>query len=94
MENVKTDGLQKALTEGRFISAVTQTVGKKLRENPKCGSCVYGKVCQGGCPALSLISSGGSMLSADEYKCAFFFGGWYEKFCQIMGDWQNLNPID
>ena len=91
MENVKTDGLQKALTGGRFISAVTKTVGDKLRENAKCGSCVYAKVCQGGCPALSTIS-GGSMLSSDEYKCAFFFGGWYEKYCRVMGDWKNLNP--
>ncbi len=93
MENVKTVGLQKALTEGRFISAVRQTVGKKLRENRKCGSCVYARVCQGGCPALSTIS-GGSMLSTDEYKCAFFFGGWYEKYCRVMGDWKNLNPIE
>ena len=93
MENVKTVGLQKALTEGRFISAVTQTVGKKYRENPKCGSCVYGRFCQGGCPALSTIS-GGSMLSADESKCAFFFGGWYERTCRVLGDWQNLNSAD
>ena len=94
MENVKTDGLQKVLTEGRFISAITKTVGEKLRENKKCGSCAYAAACQGGCPTLSMISSGGGLLSADEYKCAFFFGGWYERYCRVMGDWKNLNPLD
>ena len=93
MENVKTDGLQKALTEGRFISAITKTVGEKLRENQKCGSCAYAAACQGGCPAISTLF-GGSVLSTDEYKCTFFFGGWYEKFCHVMGDWKNLNPIN
>jgi radical SAM protein with 4Fe4S-binding SPASM domain len=93
MENVKTEGLQKVLTEGRFISAVTQTVGKKLRANEKCSSCIYSKACQGGCPALS-SALGGSLLSPDEYKCAFFFGGWYEKYCKVLGDWKNLNPME
>ena len=92
MDNVKTDGLQKALTSGVFIDAITHTVGEKLRVNPKCGSCSWGKVCQGGCPAVSLLF-GGSLLSSDPTKCEFFSSGYYEKYCRILEGWKNLNPI-
>ena len=40
-----------------------------------------------------MISSGGSMISAYEYKRTFFFGGRHEKFCRVMGDRKNLNPF-
>lgn len=92
MENVKTLGLQAALTEGRFVSVVTKTAAEKLRANPECAACAWAKSCQGGCPALSLIF-GGDILSADRSKCAFFRGGWYDEFCRILDGWTNLNPI-
>ena len=92
MENVKTVGLQQAMTSGVFVSAVTARAGEKLLNNAKCGECAYGKSCRGGCPALS-IASGGDMMSSDETKCAFFYGGYYEKYCGLMKDWKNLNPV-
>ena len=92
MENVKTVGLQQAMTSGVFVSAVTSRAGEKLLNNAKCGKCAYGKSCRGGCPALS-IASGGDMMSSDETKCAFFYGGYYEKYCSLMKDWNNLNPV-
>jgi radical SAM protein with 4Fe4S-binding SPASM domain len=91
-ENVKKDGLKKVLTEGSFVSSLTLTVGQKLRENPKCGSCMYAKNCHGGCPAISILYHG-SFLGEDDFKCSFFNGGYYEKFCRAMDGWKNLNPL-
>lgn len=91
-ENVKKDGLKKVLTEGSFVSSLTLTVGQKLRENPKCGSCAYAKNCHGGCPAISILYHG-SFLGEDDYKCSFFNGGYYEKFCRAMDGWKNMNPL-
>ena len=93
MGNVKTDGLQKLLSGGPMIEQVMQTVEDKRQANEKCAGCRYFRSCQGGCPALSMLF-GGSLLSSDLYKCAFFENGFYERFCQVLDGWKNLNPMD
>ncbi len=84
--NVYETSLQELLTEGPFIDLITAAVGKKLRENPKCAACEFVRECQGGCPALGLIC-GGSIFSSDEHKCAFFRGGYPEKYRRVMNGW-------
>ncbi len=86
MGNVKQDGLKKVLSEGPFIDYVRHTVRDKKRENPKCAGCPYYKNCQGGCPALSILT-GGSLLASDEFKCIFFRKGYYDRFCGILKGW-------
>ncbi len=90
--NVHEISLQALLTDGPFAETITATVGDKLRANPKCASCEYVRNCQGGCPALSVIS-GGSLFSSDEYKCAFFRQGYYDRYCETLKGWNNLTPI-
>jgi len=92
MGNVHTEKLKDLLSGGRLFSSITHTVGEKLQVSTKCGSCRYAKNCQGGCPALSLLT-GGSMLSPDLYKCVFFENGYYEKYCSVMEGWRNLTPV-
>jgi len=91
-ENVKRDGLRKILTESSFSAALDLTVKDKLRANDKCAACPYVRNCQGGCPALSVLS-GGDFLSPDGYKCVFFNKGYYEVFCEALSGWKNMNPM-
>ncbi|MBR5375897.1 MAG: radical SAM protein [Lachnospiraceae bacterium] len=91
--NVKRDGLKAVLSKGQLTMDVTKTVGEKRSFPGKCGACPYFENCQGGCPALSMLF-GGSFLSADDYKCAFFDGGYYEKYQQALSGWRERNPLD
>ncbi len=92
MGNVKRDGLQKLLTEGPLIDHVMQTVKEKRSFSEKCAGCRFFKNCQGGCPALSMLF-GGNLLSADDYKCAFFENGYYDKYLEVLKGWKNGNPL-
>ncbi len=90
--NVHEKGLRELLTEGPFIDIITSTVGDKLQQNQKCASCRYVKECQGGCPALSLVS-GGSVYSSDNYKCVFFRNGYAEKYRKALEGWTDLGAL-
>ena len=92
MGNVKRDGLQKLLTEGPLTDHVMQTVREKRTFSQKCAGCRFFKNCQGGCPALSMLF-GGNLLSADDYKCAFFENGYYDKYLEVLKGWKNRNPL-
>lgn len=81
--NVHKTPLKELLTESTFMDAILSTVGEKFRQNEKCASCTYARWCQGGCPALSLLS-GGSIFSSDEYKCIFFREGYYDKIQELI----------
>ena len=71
MDNVKEAGLQKAMTGGAFVDAITHNAGEKLRVNKKCGSCKWAKNCQGGCPAMSFVFDG-SLLGSRSDKMHLF----------------------
>lgn len=90
--NMKRDGLKKVLSEGPFIDFVSQTVGDKKRHNVQCAACPYYTCCQGGCPALSILS-GGDALSSDAYKCVFFQKGYYDTFRRVLPDWRIKQPL-
>ena len=92
MGNVKRDGLRKLLTESPLADSVDLRVKDKRRFGGKCAACRFFESCQGGCPALSMLF-GGSLLSPDDYKCAFFEGGWYDRYCETLAGWKNLNPM-
>ena len=33
------------------------------------------------------------LLSPDDYKCAFFENGYYEKYLEVLSGWNNRNPM-
>ena len=90
--NMKRDGLKIVLSEGPFVDFVSQTVGMKKQQNPQCAACPYFKNCQGGCPALSILSGGGA-LASDAYKCVFFQKGYYDTFCRVLSGWTIKQPL-
>lgn len=81
MGNVKRDGLIKTLSQGPFPDFFSNTLKEKKEKNPKCAACRYFSHCQGGCPVMSIVTSG-SPLGADPSKCAFFENGYYKKFLE------------
>lgn len=92
MENVKRDGLQKVLTEGLLVDQVLKTVREKRAFKAKCSNCRFFENCQGGCAALSMLF-GGNLLAPDDYKCAFFENGYYEKYLKALEGWNNIKPM-
>ena len=90
--NVKEQGLREVLRGSTFLTSITHTVREKRQANEKCGSCRYFEYCQGGCPALSVLTGGG-MLAPDAYKCAYFEDDWYNRFCDVLDGWENMSPM-
>ena len=91
--NAKVEGLKKLLTQdGPYILETSRTSSEKIAANPKCTDCPWAKGCQGGCPTISTIF-GGSFLSCDPFKCAFFEKGYYDRFCAILNGWSNITPL-
>lgn len=89
--NIHEKSLQELLTEGPLIDVITSTVSDKLKRNKTCAECPHVKNCQGGCPALALANFG-SMYEPDTSKCVYFNQNYYEKHCEAMTGWKNLQP--
>jgi radical SAM protein with 4Fe4S-binding SPASM domain len=87
--NVKRERLRDLLSEGPLYEMVTKTVKDKRLANPKCAACPHFSYCQGGCPALSMLF-GGSLLSADDYKCVFFENGYEKKYRDVLSGWKSF----
>ena len=83
--NVKRERLQQLLLDSRYLDKVCTSVSSVLEHNEKCHSCVYWKLCLGGCRASALLL-GNDYLACDPAKCIYFHGGWMEKTKQVMKD--------
>jgi radical SAM protein with 4Fe4S-binding SPASM domain len=81
--NVKTDGLQKLLSESKYLSEVCTTVKTLKEQNPECASCEWFPYCCGGCRAIALALTG-DKLGVDPSKCLFFRKGYPERLKQIF----------
>ena len=90
--NVKREGLQSLLREGKYIDEVCATLGQLKASNEKCAACKYFRYCAGGCRAISLAFTH-DKFGVDPSKCEFFKKGYYEKLVATMGDWINLAPV-
>ncbi len=65
--------------ESEYMKMADLRISERLGHNPECAQCPYWKACQGGCPAIGYICSGGDWLGVDQWKCAFFKGGYHLK---------------
>ena len=90
--NVKKDGLQSILQQGKYLSEICTTVGQLAEKNRKCRECAYFKYCAGGCRVLATLFTE-DKLGSDPAKCVFFEKGYYEKITALFKDWKNLKPI-
>lgn len=92
--NVKREGLQKLLQGSAYLDCVCQTVRERKEKNGKCGACPYLRHCRGGCPALAILGSEtGDILAPDPLRCAFYEGGWYERFVDALEGYKNLTVM-
>ena len=90
--NVKRDGLQTILQEGRYLDEVCTTLGDLAAANETCRNCRYFVHCAGGCRAIALTLTG-DKLGVDPAKCLFFQGGYPEKIAQTLDGWTDLLPM-
>ena len=88
MGNVKRDRLEKLLAEGPLVDYVKLTVKQKREACAKCAACPYFERCHGGCPVLSILTNQ-SPLAPDQFKCAFFENGYYERYLDAKRKWEN-----
>lgn len=91
--NVKTDGLQSLLQDGKYLGEVCMTLGELASKNEKCGGCKYFKHCAGGCRAIGLRLTE-DKCGSDLAKCAYFGKGYYEKTTALLKEWHNILPMD
>lgn len=84
--NVKQDGLQKHLTEGKFVDHVCRSIGEMAKANGKCENCRFFHQCLGGCRAMAYALEK-DIDGVDPIRCYFFTHGYYEKIRELMGDW-------
>ena len=90
--NVKKDGLQPLLQQGKYLDEVCTTVKTLADKNEKCARCEYFRYCLGGCRTLAAVLTH-DKLGSDPAKCEFFKKGYYEKITALLDGWKNLAPI-
>jgi len=91
--NVFKEGLESILQESEYLNIVTKTLKDRLKEDSDCKKCKYFKYCCGGCPAMSILTSG-HYLKEDKSKCLFFKNGYYERFLEAINpEYENMSII-
>ena len=53
--------------------------------NPECMECEFKSMCGCGCRAVALAATD-DLLAADPTACAFFKGGYHERFAWVLAD--------
>lgn len=91
--NVKTDGLQSLLQNGKYLGEVCMTLGELAAKNETCANCKYFRHCAGGCRAIGLTLTG-DKCGSDLAKCLYFNQGYYEKTTALLKEWHNILPMD
>jgi len=77
--NVYESPLQELLSDSAFTQQLLVTVARVRDHNPQCGECPFLDLCDCGCRAVALATTD-DLLAADQTRCAFFYGGYLERF--------------
>ncbi len=72
-------GLQKCLTDSRYLKLIDTRAREYFDHNPDCLSCEYAMECVGGCRASALEGTPDDILGPDMAACELFRGGWMPK---------------
>lgn len=72
-------GLEKCITDSRYMRLIDTRATEVLAHNPQCGDCEYALQCLAGCRASALEANPTDILAPDPAACAIFKGGWIEK---------------
>ena len=78
-------GMEKCLTDSRYMDFITTRADRVLAHNAECRDCLWQKWCLGGCRASGLESSGeNDLLYRDMPACEMYRGGWIRKLVEKM----------
>lgn len=91
--NVKTTPLRELLSESRYLSEVTTTLGTLKQSDSDCGSCEFFRYCAGGCRALALALTG-NKLGRDPLKCVFFKKNYPRKIAEALRGYRCLSTMN
>ena len=72
-------GLQKCLTESKYMELINTRVSAVLSHNEKCTECEHRRLCLGGCRAAGIMCHPGDILAPDESTCRLFRNGWLKR---------------
>lgn len=83
-------GVQKCLTDSRYLKLIDTRASEYFAHNPDCADCEYAKECVGGCRAGALEGQPDDILGPDLYTCEIFRGGWVPKIKEVMEEGRQL----
>lgn len=72
-------GLQKGLSDSKYMELIDTRVEDFFAMNRECDACEYKIVCAGGCRASALSFDPSNIMSVDKAACGLFKGGYEEK---------------
>ena len=81
--NVFTTPLTELLSDSPFTRQLLVTRAQVREHNPECVDCPFRNVCDCGCRAVALAATD-DLLAADPTACAFFKGGWQERYTSVL----------
>jgi len=80
--NAYRDPLAQLLSDSAFIDQLLCTWGKVRAHNPECSQCEFKQLCNCGCRAVALATTG-DIMGKDISQCVFFKGGWYDAYREL-----------
>ena len=81
--NVYETPLAELLSDSPFTRQLLVTRDQVRKHNPECMECAFRSLCGCGCRAVALASTD-DLLAADPTACAFFKGGYHERFEALL----------
>ena len=90
-DNLHERRLRDVIAGGKWHDAVCTNHYALREKSMECGKCEWFGYCGGGCRALAMLGSvekDGAIdyFAPDPFACLFFKGGWYEKVCERLKD--------
>ena len=80
--NVYETPLTQLFSDSAFTEQLLCTWAKVRGHNPECEECGWRRMCNCGCRAVALVTTG-DILGKDMTNCAFFKSGCYDSFCSL-----------
>ncbi|MBO4352157.1 MAG: radical SAM protein [Eggerthellaceae bacterium] len=83
--NVYETPLAELLSDSPFTRQLLVTRAQVREHNPECLECGFRSMCGCGCRAVALVVTD-DLLAADPTTCAFFKGGYHERFKEVLAN--------
>ncbi len=81
--NVYETPLAELLSDSPFTHQLLVTRAQVREHNPQCQECEFTHLCNCGCRAVAMAATD-DLLGADPTRCAYFKGGYHERFKKLL----------